>query len=136
MNYIFIEWNDGFSVDNAEIDNQHKKLIRIINDLYESRLYQNEYADLEHILDNLYDYIDYHFETEEHYMAKCRFEGIDAHIKEHKDFLKKIITFRNEFESGNYNISEDVYQFLKEWLVNHILYSDRQYMKALKEHGY
>lgn len=125
-----IEWTDEFSVGVEEIDEQHKRLIALINTLI-TAIEEREKRDvLEKILEEMIDYINYHFISEEKY-----FEGMD-NLKEHKlkhwEFVKKTNQLNRDYGQNKLNISQDILDFLRDWLCNHILKIDKKYFAALR----
>mgnify|MGYP000867218199 FL=1 len=64
-----VEWKSEFSLGISEIDEQHKKILAIINKLYDlfSNKEHQDIAEIERIIKELADYAVYHFQTEEKY---------------------------------------------------------------------
>ncbi|MEO0288940.1 MAG: bacteriohemerythrin [candidate division WOR-3 bacterium] len=117
---LFFEWNDSLKTGNEKIDEQHQKLIGMINLLYTSMKKGEGKNVLEKLLKELLDYTKYHFETEEKIFSKIKDKNIEKHIKEHSDFTFKINEFKLRFESGEKFFTIELLNFLKDWLLNHI----------------
>lgn len=116
-----IKWdNDTFSVGHKEIDEQHKFLINIINELTEN-IDQNNINNK--IIDKLFEYMKFHFLTEEKYFLKYNYVDTNKHIKEHNTFVNYIIKIYNE---KNVDYLE-LLSFLQGWLITHIKNSDMKY---------
>jgi len=130
-----ITWTDSFSVKVVEIDNQHKKLVEMINRLYEAMKVGKSKDVMGEILDNLITYTATHFKTEEKYFDLYHYPEKETHKAEHEKFVETVTKFKNDFESGNAIISIEVMNFLKEWLTNHINGSDKQYTKCFNDQG-
>ena len=130
-----IEWNDRLSVGSQEIDKQHKRLVDMINKLYASFKDGNAKDILSQILDDLYDYTDYHFETEEKYFRAFDFYDTENHLRQHKGFLKKVLEFKRDYKAGKVTAPYEVMLFLKDWLIKHIMGSDKKYVELFKKHG-
>lgn len=132
-----IKWTEEYSVGVEEIDAQHKRLISIINHLVKAIEQREKREQLETVLDEMVDYLNYHFISEERY-----FEGM-ANLKEHKlmhwDFVKKTNQLNRDYAADKLQISQDILDFLISWLNNHILKTDKKYFAALQqqqaEHG-
>ena len=47
------------------------------------------------------------------------------------------MTIRNyhDFISGDYQIANEILEYLKQWLVNHILVTDKKYIDCFKGNG-
>jgi hemerythrin len=130
----FIKWSDDFSVGLNEIDSQHKKLLDIINRLYKAFVDRDEDTVLEEILNDMAEYTDYHFITEEKYFMRFNYPNMDEHIKNHKIYIEKINGFKKDFES-NKKITYSVMNFLRNWIVEHIQGTDPDYVPLLKQNG-
>ncbi len=129
------EWKDEMSVNVKEIDSQHKKLVNLLNELHSAMLERKSKEALGKILDELIDYADIHFRTEEKYFDRFGYPETDAHKKEHRDFVEKVLDFRKGYREGRLLLSMDVMNFLKDWLKNHIMGSDQKYSKFFNEKG-
>jgi hemerythrin len=130
----FLEWNDDLSVDVREIDEQHKRLIAMINSFYESVSADHRQA-LEMLLRDLVDYSHYHFSTEEGYMDRFGFEGIEEHKKEHRIFMVKARDMFERHKKGRLVVSVEATNFLKDWILSHIRRSDQRYAPCFKANG-
>ena len=130
-----IEWDDKYSVDISLIDEQHKKLIEIINKASMVEISSNSQKDVLAILDQMTEYILKHFETEEHYMKEFDFPGFQPHRNEHIDFTNTTIDYKIRAVGGDYKIINEIIEYLMEWVVNHIQVIDRQYIGCFKKNG-
>jgi hemerythrin len=128
-----IEWSDDLSVEIAEIDEQHKKLISLINQLQKAMKAGQGKQVLTDVLGQLSDYVGVHFGTEEKYMQAFKYAGYLSHKKEHTDFQRKIAQFGQDFAKGSTSISVDLFNFLNSWLINHIKVIDKKYTAVFKE---
>jgi len=125
-----INWDDKFSVSNDTIDKEHKKLVQLINDLFDSMRGGKSREILSEILKELIDYTDYHFTDEERIMKEIGYTELPAHMKIHESFVKKVVDFQKDFESGNVYISLEIINFLKDWILDHILKEDKKYVSS------
>ncbi len=141
---VFFEWNPKFSVNIGEIDEQHKELIGLINRL--SGVMQPSSQDMlksamkeliiqASVINELVDYSRYHFSTEEGYMGKFGYPDYERHRKEHELFIGEVATFKNDFDNGKVVLSMKILQFLRKWLADHILGTDKEYGPFLRERG-
>lgn len=126
-NGLLIEWNQGFSVGIAEMDNQHKQLVNLLNDLYSAMQSKKSSETIGKVLNKLISYTEKHFSDEEEFMRKYSYPGIGSQIKEHTAFADKVLKFKGDYDTGRTSISVSVTSFLKDWLVNHISISDKKY---------
>jgi len=131
----FLEWDDSFSVKVGEIDNQHHELVNMLNNLNGAMKTGKCKDNLGGILDEMVDYAATHFAFEERYFDQFDYLKSFTHKKEHAKFVKKVLAFQDGFENGHTILSLDVMTFLKEWLVNHIKGSDKEYTQCFNENG-
>jgi len=130
-----IEWDDTYSVNVAEIDRQHKRLAALINELNDAMRERKTKDVLGQIISRLSLYTETHFSTEEKFFDQFNYPETETHVKEHKDFIKKINEFKQSFDENRLMLSIDVLDFLKEWLVKHIQGSDKKYSLFFNRHG-
>ena len=129
----FVKWDDAMSVGNELIDKDHKKLLGMINQLQTAAHYQTDTDETGKILDDLVAYTRYHFEREEQLMQQHHYTGYDAHKQQHDAMVKQVLKFIDEYRIDNTRTIENVAQYLKTWLVNHINGSDQEYVPYLKD---
>lgn len=135
MTRIFVLWNESYSVGISRIDTQHKKLIDILNELYESFVDQTTGQKLEHIIEELNDYANYHFKTEEELFDEYAYPDTEKHVKEHQEFLNKITKFSDDLKANKKILTFQLMNFLRNWLLNHICGSDQEYVEHFKFRG-
>ncbi|WP_202319866.1 bacteriohemerythrin [Archaeoglobus neptunius] len=127
-----ISWSDKFSVGVKTIDEQHRKLVEMLNELHGAMKIGKGKEALSNILESMFDYAKEHFATEERYMEKYSFPGTVKHKSEHKEFVDAATDFYTRYLGGSAT-SIEVYNFLQKWLVNHILNTDKKLGKFLCE---
>ena len=126
-------WSDKYLLGIDEIDNQHKGLVIIINELFNLMSQGKAKAHMNQIFDHLTDYTKKHFFVEEKMLIKFAYPDYEQHKIEHKKFIEKLDKYKKEFESGKVTISLEILNFLKEWLLNHIQISDKKYALHIKK---
>ncbi len=131
----FIQWNESLSVKVNEIDDQHKQLIRIINELYKAKKEERDKNFLLPILDELINYSFVHFTTEEKYFIRFRYPETEKHQRAHSGFVDKVTEFKEAYYDGSATLSDDLLDFLKDWLLNHIKGEDRKYIEFFQGKG-
>ncbi len=130
-----IKWNDSFSVNVVKIDQEHKKLFKIINELTDAMKAGHGKDVLGNILNELISYTASHFKLEENYFQQVKYPYAVEHKKEHVAFVRKVTEFKREFDSGRATVSVNVLQFLGKWLQSHIKGTDQKYSSFLNEKG-
>ena len=128
-------WNDNFGTGNDIIDEQHKRLVALLNGLANT-LVNNQPHEIESAFTELANYADYHFSTEEEIWSECF--GNDhwflSHQLAHASFLPKILEIKErDAEQPLYLIVEDVVKFLIRWLAFHIIDNDKRYALVARE---
>jgi hemerythrin len=127
--YDLIVWNDDLMTGIEKIDEQHQILVNLFNEA-NTRLTNNNSAEfLEQITRDLLSYALYHFETEEELMQKYHFtenSNDDTHIKQHRSFSARVVAVRNDIKAGVLISREELLSFLNNWLINHILNTDKK----------
>jgi len=132
-----IEWNDGMSVGVESIDNDHKKLILLIDALSNAIESGKESDVLEQLFDELADYAGTHFKREEALIKSCDYHDFDNHVKQHGGFADKIPELKSKLLSADsIDVALEVNLFLYQWLLNHILVDDMAFFGTLLDHGY
>ena len=128
-------WSDQFSIGIQSVDDQHKKLVEYVNELHDAMMSGKSDDVLGPILNNLIDYTANHFAFEEKLFCEHNYPDTTAHTAEHKALAEKVIAFNEDFKRGDASISLGIMSFLKDWLMNHILKSDKKYSPFLIEKG-
>ncbi len=131
----FINWSDKLSLNIELIDNQHKQLVDIVNELFRAIRSGQTNEKLNSIFDGLINYTATHFETEEEIFDKIHYFDIESHKQHHKTLVESALKLQADFHSGNAVIGREVMDFLKSWLLDHIAQIDRQYVKDFKKNG-
>ncbi len=130
-----IEWGEMFSVNVSEMDEEHKSFIYVINKVIAAMQKVNEREIVSEVLNEMTLYALSHFKTDEKYMIRFEYQGYHLHKKEHQDFLRKTIGFCKRVTNGDYNITDDLFEYLKQWLSKHIQECDRKYAECFKKNG-
>lgn len=129
------EWTDEYSVNVRKLDDQHKKLVEMVNDLDDAIRKGNDDAVLRDVLKRLLDYTAYHFVTEEKLLEQYEYPDLLRHRNDHNTLSWRVLDLRSRYEAGDGVDAREVLDFLTGWLKNHILYSDKQYGAFLNSKG-
>ncbi|WP_300366535.1 bacteriohemerythrin [Brachyspira sp.] len=138
MSKKYIVWEDKYKVGYKRIDDQHLKLIEIINDLYDcmnnkdskDEALKNEFKKA---LRKTVDYVSYHFSCEEKIMHAIKYNKIIEHSSYHREFTQTIYNYVKSYENGSLEAINNLIQYLKDWFLNHILVTDKTFVKEVKE---
>ncbi|PIW27316.1 MAG: hypothetical protein COW30_10920 [Rhodospirillales bacterium CG15_BIG_FIL_POST_REV_8_21_14_020_66_15] len=133
MGEPYFPWADRYDTGIQLIDNDHRRLFGIVNELHDLIENGGGPEDLKPITDDLILYTQVHFEREEILMDEYRFPHLQAHRKLHHDFVRMIYGIRKvEAESPEKLDLKKMLVFLEGWLRRHVLKADREYIPYLK----
>lgn len=127
----FFEWTDDYSVGIKEIDAQHKRLFDIINNFYEAFIQGKADLVVSETLDELLLYTRYHFKSEETLMKEYDLPDITAHQRKHREFEDEIMKRIDDLKRKDGKVHYKTMNYLKDWLLGHILGMDKNYFKNL-----
>ena len=119
-----MEWDETMSVGVRELDNQHRTLIGLINEVY-SAVQRHDERLLASLLGQMREYAVMHFHVEEEYMQRHGYPDLESHRALHDDFNDQVDRFQQQLFVKT-NLSQ-VFVFLSRWLTNHIMKEDRKY---------
>jgi hemerythrin len=121
-------WIEEMSVGVKVLDDDHKTLIAMLNELHDGIEAGHARAALESVIEGLSRYTRIHFGREERLFAQTGFPGGEAHKAEHYRLSRRVMNLQSRFESGqSIELSLETLNFLKNWLTDHIQGSDREY---------
>ncbi len=130
-----INWNNELSVNVKEIDDQHKELIDIANTLINAVENKAGRTTVENVIKRLRAYTVAHFNAEEKLMREAKFPQLGVHEAEHAKLKRDVQQFQQELYKSKGPSPDAVLQFIKVWLLDHILTFDRGFARYLKEKG-
>lgn len=125
-----LTWNPTFSVNHAEIDEQHQQWFEIYNKMHEALLEPDLRAQtkiIEEALSKIMDYTECHFRFEEEYMRTIGYPDIASHIRMHKDFDSLIYSYYRNSIEGQPFLNTRLLKTIREWLFEHMLVEDRKF---------
>lgn len=128
----FFEWDAAkLSLQIREMDDEHKVLIALMNELHELHQQKAGATQLVHALDELVAYTAKHFADEEKYMESVAYPGLRIHRGVHKQLLEKLAGYQKALRASH-QVSEDLFVFLKMWLGAHICGIDMKYANHVR----
>ncbi len=126
----FVSWDASYDVGIEYVDKQHRHLVELINDLYGACLGEGELEEtFKQVMKELVEYVMIHFKDEEKIMEEINYPDIIAHKKKHEAFVKKILQSVNDYRNGKQFVPNTFVRFLRDWLFNHILITDKELAK-------
>jgi hemerythrin-like metal-binding protein len=130
-----IIWEEKFSVGISLIDEQHKQFVWTMGKLSKAIEKMETKEALIGILNDLDQYVVYHFDTEEKYFKEFGYSEAEEHIKSHQEFIEKLSGIKENFLRDELRLSLELVVLLSDWLVNHVAGMDRKYIDCFNEHG-
>lgn len=130
-----IKWQETFNTGIARFDNEHKRIVELIDDLYDAVKSEKSDVDLRDLIDELVSYSHYHFTNEEEYMKMHKYPDIKEQVREHVRFNKKMKELQDKLQDDTPGLAREIYTFLRQWFQGHILNVDSKYGTFFKEKG-
>jgi len=130
-----LTWSEKFSVQVAQFDTEHKELVNFINRLHDAMKAGQGKQVIGDVLQGLINYTRNHFAAEEKLMKAHAYPAYENHKKEHNQLTMTVLDFQKGYLDGSVPLSQEVMNFLKDWLSGHIQGVDKQYGPFLNGKG-
>ncbi|MBC7907677.1 MAG: hemerythrin family protein, partial [Rhodospirillaceae bacterium] len=131
-----IDWSERLSVHVVEFDQDHQKLIAILNNLWEASEERRGYEIIVSLLDELIEYTRTHFAREEEMFARWNYPGAAKHMEAHRKLIAMAGELQAKFaQEGSETVADEVFEFLRDWLIRHILGDDAAYANFFRNLG-
>lgn len=121
-----MEWESRLNIGVRQFDDHHKELIRIIAELRKSKKNNENHFYLKNLLFELISYTKYHFTAEERMMDKHNYNEFQKHKLEHQNLTEQVEVFLEQYSIGKNDLDEQLFDFLRKWLFEHILETDKK----------
>lgn len=127
------KWDDELSVNNENVDNHHKKLIGLFNEM--AVLIENEqetplFSTIK-VISELNIYAIFHFKEEEKLMEDGDYPGLEEHKVLHQEFIDKVNKFKDEYLHNDPLLNFELFNYLSDWVLNHIVQEDSKYKEYI-----
>jgi hemerythrin len=134
-NSIIVSWSENLSVGIELIDNQHKNLVAMTNQLFQActRGGDKREAVFKETMSRMVEYIRVHFATEQELFQRINYPQQAAHKKEHDKLIVEVIDSSKEYGDGNKNIANKFVVSMRDWVFSHIAHSDKMYAIYISE---
>jgi len=140
----FMQWSPDMSVGLSELDEDHRFLIKIINDLSDAAAMEKKTQKREVLrqsLRGLQRYAEFHFAREEAVMRACGYDSLARHQAEHRRFTDKMAAISQRFDDAKVDsgggalaqVDAELLVYLKDWLTHHIMVVDMGYKPLLRD---
>lgn len=129
------QWREEYNTHIGEMDEHHQELFQTANKLYEEINTGRNKLVLEDTLNFLIRYTEEHFTKEEKLMEDFDFPEYDVHTKHHERLIREVQELKAKYTAGEIQMDMSIVNFLKDWIINHILTEDRKYGPYLNGKG-
>ena len=130
-----ITWSDSLSVKVKQFDDQHKKLVDMVNQLFDAMKTGKGNQVMGDILKQLIAYTQTHFAAEERLLKQYAYPDFEAHKKEHNALVIQVLDLQKQFQEGKPVLTQNIMTFLRDWLSKHIQGDDKKYGVFLNGKG-
>lgn len=130
-----VAWSQKYSVNVREMDEQHKALIGMINDLHDALKKGEGRRATTKTLQNMIEYAAMHFSLEENYMLRYDYPDFLRHREQHRSFVEHVLGFQRDLSEGRAEVPLEVMKFLMDWLLEHIKHVDMKYSFFFNDRG-
>jgi len=127
-----IQWVEKMSVDNSMIDNQHRQLIALTNNLILHSDAETNSQIINEALSELLKYVKDHFQQEEKWLLSMAYPKLDEHRREHKKFLYEVAMFTKDVFEQKTTVTKELILFLSNWIVHHTMEDDQDYKNYIQ----
>ncbi len=131
----YLTWKEAYSVGIQTLDDDHKRLLYLINTLDTAVHYQTDIAFERQALNEVVDYTQTHFAREEKLMQTHQYPDYPDHKKQHEAMIAKVNEFVQHYDSDRDGTIEELLNYLREWLIHHIQGTDQNYSGHLTSRG-
>lgn len=129
----YFEWAADLVIDNGPIDEDHKLLVGLVNDLHTATTEGRGMEVVDKILDQLIDYTADHLRREEAQMAQVNFPNLENHKIGHVHFIENLRRLQRQYESGSITVASQLSTILRDWLSLHIRRSDKELLEFVRQ---
>ncbi len=128
-------WDEKYDVGIERFNEEHKKLLEILKDIYTAMENKKDKVALAQILNKLLAYSKQHLAEEEACLKENKYPDFLDHKKQHDVFIEKMTQFCEDFKSDKFSLHFEIAIFLKNWITNHIMVVDKEYTEFLNSKG-
>ena len=134
-NIQLVVWSELYAVGIELIDNQHRELVNLTNQLYKACMTSDEVLGtlFKESMHRMVEYVRFHFTAELELLARIKYPGYQTHKQQHDQLVKQILEAAKEFEEGKKFVPNNFVRTLKDWVFGHIAISDQQYAAYVRD---
>lgn len=122
-----LKWRESYETGVEEMDEQHKRLIQLVNKMYGIIRDKKGFESLGVILNEMTDYAEQHFRDEEALLDKCGSPDLESQKKSHREYSARVNELLAVAKDDKHSAAQDLYTFLRHWWIDHIVGEDKKY---------
>lgn len=131
---LHLKWHESYDCGEPTIDQEHRKLFALANELFESTFARNENpAKFDLLLKDLLEHIEQHFADEEAILARHHYADLDVQVRAHRILIEHALRLQAAAAEGNIRIGDLVNFLADEVVAKHILKVDREFYPLFKK---
>ena len=126
---VLFKWTDTLATGIEIVDNQHKELINLTNELFRACMRGGDVLDIvfKETMGKVVEYVRFHFGFEQGMLQRVKFPNYTEHKGEHDKFIKTVLEETKNYSEGRSFVPNKFVRYLKDWIVSHIAYTDKIY---------
>ena len=131
---VFCPWEERYELGVKIIDEQHKELVHLTNELYNACRQGEDFARdaFQEAIKVTVKYVGVHFSTEEKIMERINYRDMVAHKAQHQEFVRKVLGEVKNFEEGKDFVPNAFVRFLRDWILSHVSLTDKAFVDCIK----
>jgi hemerythrin len=130
-----IKWREGYNTGVSQFDNEHHKIVELINVMYTAIRDKSGKEVTENACNEILAYTRYHFDNEEKAMLEVNYPGIEEQLAEHSRLKAEALRLQAMIGANFPEGASEFYRFLRHWLIKHIQDCDKKYGPYLQDTG-
>jgi len=130
-----IAWDNKYNTGIELIDNQHKQLIELTNELYSACMTGDAHLSdiFKDTMTRMVDYVHHHFSTEMDYLKKINYPDYHNHKLMHDALIKDILAAAEDYKNDKKLVPNNFVRTLRDWIISHIAVHDKEYALYVKD---
>ena len=125
------KWRESYETGVSAMDGQHRKLIELINKIYTVMRDKESQSAINDVLKEMNTYAEHHFQEEETLLKEKNYAEYDNHVALHQSYREKLTLLMDDSETGEKDRVQEIYTFLRQWWMEHIIGEDKLYGEFL-----
>ena len=130
-----ITWDHKYDTGIEVLDNQHKQLIEMTNELYNACMKGDKLlSDLfKETMHHMVEYVHFHFSAELKFMKSINYPGYHDHKLMHDKLIKDILAAAKDAKDDKKFVPNNFVRILRDWIIGHIAVYDKDYALYVKD---